>query len=253
MALVSLYQALDLASDMSAFCDDQSCWSEYFCRLAEAPEPEQELLTLRLFEWSTGEIEARREIVLDSAAALIDRDTDVNINCPLRVVVLPYKVRHRPELAVFRSIFKHYAFTLSSVCERLTAVTHSFGTRSYRADRVEVAWSHFLCKSVAIEWKDTVPFIVDHYTSPSLHRKPGSWISADFHLHVRTRSDESKCVTLLLFGAPDPVIARFRSLLGHPSWRDVIEEPFLLFLIIWEQLYRIVDRNVRVTSIQPTT
>ena len=63
------------------------------------------------------------------------------------------------------------------------------------------------------------------------------WIMCDFFLHVA----EDKSVTLLCFDAPNSVVLRFGNLLTKTSWTDVLEEPYLLFVIIFDELHEILD------------
>ena len=48
--------------------------------------------------------------------------------------------------------------------------------------------------------------------------------------------------TLLCLGAPRRVVNRFYYLLRNPSWREAVEEPFLLFSIVYDELYHLVDQ-----------
>jgi hypothetical protein len=69
----------------------------------------------------------------------------------------------------------------------------------------------------------------------------------DFFFHVSpasTESCDSRIVTLLCFGAPNEVHRRFVHLLGQMSWKDVISEPYLLFDVLFDELYGVFDDAV---------
>jgi hypothetical protein len=87
-----------------------------------------------------------------------------------------------------------------------------------------------------------------YFAKPSSHDGPeeishadSSWFISSTHIHIRTRTDGTQCVTLLLFGAKISLIDRFERLLDHPAWRDAVEEPYLLFIIVQEDLYNNID------------
>jgi hypothetical protein len=67
----------------------------------------------------------------------------------------------------------------------------------------------------------------------------------DYILHVR-RSQHSggqdHTVTLLCFGAPPAVIQCFRNLESNGNWHDVYKEPFLVFDMIYTELFLLVDK-----------
>jgi hypothetical protein len=63
------------------------------------------------------------------------------------------------------------------------------------------------------------------------------WIMCDFFLHVA----EDKSVTLLCFGAPMMVFRRFEDLLAKTSWEDVLLEPYLLYVIVFDELHQLLN------------
>jgi hypothetical protein len=59
----------------------------------------------------------------------------------------------------------------------------------------------------------------------------------DFFLHVT----KDNSVTLLCFGVPPSIVLRFERLLAKASWCDILEEPYLLFVIILDELHEIFN------------
>ena len=61
----------------------------------------------------------------------------------------------------------------------------------------------------------------------------------------RTTVNQLGGVTLICFMAPEGLMRRFSILLDHPEWEDVLEDPFILYDIILEELYLILDAVIR--------
>jgi hypothetical protein len=55
----------------------------------------------------------------------------------------------------------------------------------------------------------------------------------------------SKRVTLICFGAPEDLIKRFEGLLQHSSWRRAVENPFDLWVIVLDEMFKQMDTQVR--------
>ncbi|KAF7195772.1 Notoamide biosynthesis cluster protein M' [Pseudocercospora fuligena] len=221
---------------MSAFCEDESKWNEYFGALTGSSKDES--INLRLFEWSSDSAYRPAEITVNSAAELITRDRSPH--CDLRVVIARLSATQLAEHNAMQSIFRHYDFPTSFLSDRIQAVTHAFGARpSTKNSLVEIAWSHFLCKEVKSNW-DEHQRRRGPYTDKTFTDSP-RWRRCDAFLHVRSRDDGSRCVTLLCFGASQPLVERFNRLLANGSWNDAVKEPFLLFSIVYEDLYTQLD------------
>lgn len=238
---------------MSAFCEDEARWDDYFQPLAHHSPASN--LPIRVFEWYIDPTENPCGFIVSpqhSIDTLIERD-QASTSTGLRIVTAPMDAGSLSELKALKSLFEHYSIPSVALSERIQSVAHSFGSQNSVSDpEVHVSWSHSLYKDLNIvrEHPDTgEPAIVDPYFAQAdppvgaeeISQADSSWQISSSHLHVRTRSDGTKCVTLLLFGAVRSLIDRFERLLAHPAWRDVIEEPFLLFVIIEEDLYNHID------------
>ncbi|SMR49802.1 unnamed protein product [Zymoseptoria tritici ST99CH_3D1] len=242
---------------MSAFCEDESRWDAYFEPLVHPVTTDA--LPLRVFEWYNDANVHPSEVSISTQGAvntLINRDQTFN-STALRVVAAPMDATSIAELQALKSLFLHYSIPSAALAERIQSVAHSFGAQESVTDpEVHVAWSHSLYKDLNIiqaHPETGEPTIVDMRKDPyfvqtssdngpeDISQADSSWRISSTHLHVRTRSDGSKCVTLLLFGAIRSLIERFQRLLANPAWRDVINEPFLLFIIVEEDLYNHID------------
>jgi hypothetical protein len=240
---------------MSAFCEDETRWEAYFEPLKHAVPTES--LPLRVFEWYNDSSIPPEEVSIsprDSINTLIDLD-QTSTATALRIVTAPMDASSLSKLQALRSLFLYYSIPSAALAERIQSVAHSFGAQASVSDpEVDIAWTHSLYKDLNIvqEHPETgEPAIVDPYfaslsSSPpvgpeEISQADSSWHISSSHLHIRTRSDGTKCITLLLFGAIESLIQRFERLLTNPAWRDVLEEPYLLFIIIEEDLYNHID------------
>jgi hypothetical protein len=61
----------------------------------------------------------------------------------------------------------------------------------------------------------------------------------------RTTVNQLRGVTLICFMAPEGLMRHFSTLLNHPEWENILEDPFILYDIILEELYLILDAMVR--------
>jgi hypothetical protein len=60
---------------------------------------------------------------------------------------------------------------------------------------------------------------------------------------------EDKSVTLICFGALDSVSLRFEKLLTKKSWDDVLQEPYLLYPIVFDELHEVFDSLGKVLAL----
>lgn len=220
---------------MSAFCEDETIWEKFF--YSDIGSDSEDILPLTVLEWYHNTDWAPQELSLTSADALIDRD--YNSDCTLRVIISPSSASYPGEENGLRLLFRHYSIPSAAVSERIHSVAHSFGYSStHIAPGVELAWCHFLCKDIPTpsEDEETDPMHRGHYP------ENWNWKVYDFVIHTRRDQSRRECITLLCFGSPQRLVHRLRRLLRNPSWRDAVDEPFLLFSIVYEELYNTVDK-----------
>lgn len=229
---------------MSAFCEDDAKFQDHSDGIQGSRTVDE--LRLQILEWSRQRQPPGQELpLLTSAASLIARDQASS--CQLRVVFAPLGARKPAEMEGLKLLFRHYSFPSATMSERMQAVTHSFGSRRFTKDNVDVAWAHFLSKSIHAQWQDVGRQNVLGIVETGQFKDKGSqanstWITSDFFIHVRHGKDgTNSCVTLLCFGAPQPLVDRFQRLLKHDKWEDAVREPYVLFDIIYDELYTVVD------------
>jgi len=136
--------------------------------------------------------------------------------------------------------------------ERVTSVSHSFGSQT--DDDGSFAWFHFLCKYITLQ--DGSPEVQTHIgpspvsqqvtnTPTRLHLPQAdySYIRSGFFL--RRSSDPHRRATLICFGETSAT-ARLRQFInsGESACSSAIAEPLVLFDLILEGLFWVVDQIV---------
>lgn len=48
-------------------------------------------------------------------------------------------------------------------------------------------------------------------------------------------------VTLICFGGPQSLIERFRGLIDHQEWQKMVQDPYGLFVIIFQEIFKQMD------------
>lgn len=222
---------------MSAFCEDARNLARYPDGIFGEPREARTPL-IRCLQWGDNLQDSERNINFQSANEL----TNTAAADRLRVVFLSNcsektSVADKQE---FKRLFKHYSVPSEVLAERMRSVNHAFGSSKAIGSEAQIAWCHFLCRQIDVRGSKI-------QNSGYLRNEQGGqtqnssasrlWIMCDFFLHVA----EDKTVTLLCFGTPEPIVQRFEELLDKDSWRDILEEPYLLFAIIFDELHNIFD------------
>lgn len=139
------------------------------------------------------------------------------------------------------------------------------------SDGTECVWFHLLCKDVAVEGNRIVNATANEENTDSQDdiriaaqqqsQANFSWLKPGFVLKMRkpgtsqplrTNSSSSDStlatpstyaqVELFCFGAPSTVRDRFRKLMTVASSDDLIQDPYLLLEIVFEEMYKVLDR-----------
>lgn len=214
---------------MSAFCEDSR-------KVAQYPEGifgerrDEKTPFMRCLQWGNNVPDGERDVTFDFAQELTSSAAEER----LRVVFLANcsKKTSGPDLEEFMKIYKHYGVPSDVLTERMRSVNHSFGSSTTIGTDAEIAWCHFLCRRL-------------DFSGSFLRNEQGGlnkaslnlWLMTDFFLHAA----KDKTVTLFCFGAPDGIVDRFEELLDKSSWRDILEEPYLLWAIIFDELHDFFD------------
>ena len=190
-------------------------------------------LSLQIFEFTSLSQTHSRPSAPTNLAALLHRLD--SYPSQLRIICAPYQVQHAEGNAELESLMDHYSVPATVRTERAQSVTHSFGTQTVNDGSVDLAWNHFLSRIISTR--------VDEHARTSVANS--SWIMSDYIVHVR-RSQQSggqdRFVTVLCFGAPPAVIQRFRQLQSSGNWHDIHTQPFLVFDLIYVELFLLVDK-----------
>lgn len=221
---------------MSAIFEDEKYHDDCFGH--DIKPSSTEAVQLRVLEWSSDDQHERIDTTTSSAWELLNRDLEVN--CELRIVLTqgqPYS-RYPDEQRAFQTIFKHYDVPSAFISEHFTSPAYALGKRRGLLDSgVEVAWTRFLCKEVPPCGNN------NGAEQPQTFYDNFLWIKCLTFLHTRVRQDGSKTVTLLCFGARPSLVQRFERLLRTDSWIDAVEEPYILFALVYEQLFLSLDQT----------
>lgn len=236
---------------MSQFCEDKT-------QVAVYPDgifaEERGALCIRCLQWGVSLQEEERNYTLPTAQSLVDSAR--NPKAALRIAFLPIipKVDNKDvdtdETEDFRTLIKHFQIPSAVLAERMRSVGYSFGSKTCR-DKTEIAWSHFLCRNVILSADNVIEDLgyLDHGNDSGKMPSPNEmWTMCDFFLHIGPRAtletDNQRNITLLCFGAPEQVVRRFQSLQDEETWHDVLEQPYLLFDIIYDELHQLFDSAV---------
>jgi len=230
---------------MSAFCEDIRQLEKYPDGIIGKPRPDGAPL-IDCLQWSH---RRRGRSQFESVQEFMDADS---VSGPaLRVVLLPIAPMEgdKSEAKEFRTLFNHYSIPSAVPAERMRNVGFAFGTHKDRSNKSDGVWIHFLCRKIEIE-RGIIQDLGYLRHGIEQGRKPDPskmWIMCDFYLHVRPSSvgtSDRKTVTLLCFGAPDEVLDRFENLRDVGEWQDILDEPYLLFDVIFDELHDIFDNMV---------
>lgn len=230
---------------MSAFCEDNRQLERYPNGIIGKPRAHGVPL-IECLRWSDTRTE---HLSYGTVQEFIDAETATEH--ALRVAFLPIAPvkGDKNEAKEFRTLFKHYSIPSAVPAERMRNVGLAFGTSKNRKEKSEGAWFHFLCRKVEIE-EGIIQDLgyLRHGTEEGQKSDPSKmWTMCDFYLHTKpgvADSSDQRTVTLLCFGAPNEIFERFNTLLGLEEWRDVLNEPYLLFDILFDELHSVFDTIV---------
>lgn len=222
---------------MSAFCEDEQSISKYPKDIYGERRPDGSPL-IRCLQWGTDVQDSQRNVPYQSAKELIDAAGKNR----LRVVFMMNcsDSTSDPDKQEFKKLFAHYSVPSEVLTERMRSVNHAFGASPAIGSEAQISWCHFLCRKIDVQDRKIKNFgyVRNAKGGPSPTSKASNlWIMCDFFLHIA----EDKSVTLLCFGVPDSVRLRFEKLLIKTSWKDVLHEPYLLYVVVFDELHGIFN------------
>jgi hypothetical protein len=222
---------------MSTFCEDDESIAKYPQGIFGKARHENSPL-IRCLQWGDNVQGSERDVTFQSAKEL----TDTASKDRLRVVFMTNCTRETtpPDVREFKKLFKYYSVPSDVLTERMRSVNHAFGSSQAIESEAQISWCHFLCRQIEV-YDGTIKrfdYLLDEKQNLSKSSNAlNLWIMCDFFLHVT----KDRSVTLLCFGVPPTIVLRFEKLLAKASWDDVLEEPFLLFVIILDELHDIFN------------
>jgi hypothetical protein len=230
---------------MSEFCEDDQAVARYPQGIFGWPRP-QNLPLIRCLQWGADVQDSERDITLQTANEL----TDTAVKDRLRVVFMPTRTQatSAPDVLEFKKLFKCYSVPSDVLTERTRSVNHSFGSSQAIDSKAQISWCRFVCRNINVYSGkiQKVDYLRNDkggqiQTSSSLNL----WITCDIFLHAA----EDKSVTLICFGALDSVSLRFEKLLTKKSWDDVLQVPYLLYPIVFDELHEVFDSLGKVLAL----
>ncbi|PNY27519.1 Uncharacterized protein TCAP_02556 [Tolypocladium capitatum] len=162
----------------------------------------------------------------------------------LRIVFSPLHTPRQDSLHNFLELFRILGVPSDFTTENLQSVAHSFSRRT-DADGC-CSWFSFLYKNISIkQGHDNLPEVDQQAPSfghgaSTLPQADYSWLVSSFFLRVH---DDGR-VVLVCFGAPPEVRRRIEGFLDSGKWHHVKTNPYVLFDLVLEGLYKEVDEMV---------
>jgi hypothetical protein len=133
------------------------------------------------------------------------------------------------------------------------------------------SWFHYLCKNVPVanrllpEGRQVLEVTNEHQiqNTHALRQADYSWLRSAYFLKCFPKSSKSQTedsespsnassatlglpnrnVTLLCFGAPPSLQVKFKRLLKSWHWEDALNDPFILFQLVVDELFLQLDKT----------
>ncbi|KAI4268318.1 MAG: hypothetical protein LQ337_007909, partial [Flavoplaca oasis] len=106
-------------------------------------------------------------------------------------------------------------------------------------------WLHTLCKNITlVQGSEGGPSIQDPRHSKPSQESDGTWLRSGVFLRWRQPAvghDDSGEVDMIIFGPTVPLQRNFECLINRPEWRQALEDPFSLLVVVMDDLHRQVD------------
>lgn len=220
-------------------------------------------LPLQAFGWSDNHAHGVEISNINSVGELLTKSGG-----SVRVVWAPKDVPHPNTVEGFVELFERCEIPSAFVNESLQGVSQSFGVH-YDTDSSTCLWFHILCKDVTVD-QDRIVHPQNKAESQDANRIAAqsqsqanyTWLKPGFVLKIRdsstpqplrTSSSASDVtvavistppqVELFCFGAPNTLRDRFRRLIGTAKGGDLINDPYILMDIVFEEMFKMLDRT----------
>ncbi|KND88993.1 hypothetical protein TOPH_06275 [Tolypocladium ophioglossoides CBS 100239] len=163
----------------------------------------------------------------------------------LRIVFSPLHAPREHSLPSFLELFRILRIPSDFTTERIQSVCHSFSRRTDE-DGGCCSWFSFLYKNISVKQGHGQLPEVDQrvpsfgYGASTLPQADYSWLVSSFFLRVHDQGG----VVLVCFGAPPEVRRVIEKFVDNRKWNDVKKHPYVLFDLVLEGLYTVVDEMV---------
>jgi hypothetical protein len=112
---------------------------------------------------------------------------------------------------------------------------------------VTVAWFQVLCKNINVVVRDEKHVVVDprpQAASDDDSHAEGTWIKQKYFLSWGRGRGIEKCTTLICFGTHRDLTLRFEHLSTNSAWKESVDSPYTLFVIVLDELFKLLDGQV---------
>ncbi|KAL8988343.1 MAG: hypothetical protein Q9169_008571 [Polycauliona sp. 2 TL-2023] len=161
-----------------------------------------------------------------------------------------------------QALFSHFNIPTEFAAERINSVTHSFGwhqeedadhgtlkpltSSSCRSSGgTTVIWLHTLCKNLTlVRGIDGSPSIQDPRGSQPSQESDGTWLRSGIFLRWKqpiAGDDDASDADLIIFSPTISLQRNLEILVKRANWRQALEDPFCLLVIVLDDLCRQVD------------
>ncbi|KAF2855237.1 hypothetical protein T440DRAFT_486207 [Plenodomus tracheiphilus IPT5] len=225
-------------------------------------------LPLHVFEWSESQSDGIEICDVRSVEKLLTQSQG-----SVRIVFAPRDEPHPSTVEGLVNLFERCEIPSAFVNESLQGISQSFGAY-HDADGAACVWFHILCKDLAVD-QNRIVHPQDNAHNPDESRIAAqrqshanfTWLKPGFVLKTRdpgtprplktspstsdvtlsTPSGKAQ-VELFCFGAPTTFRDRFRKLITTTTSEDLIEDPYILLDIVFEEMYKVLDRTAWVVG-----
>ncbi|CAO1601059.1 hypothetical protein XANCAGTX0491_004725 [Xanthoria calcicola] len=133
------------------------------------------------------------------------------------------------------------------LAERIHSVTHSFGWHQ-EDDFSHVFWLHTLCKNLElVQGTDGKLAIQDPRGSQPSQEGDGTWKRSGIFLRWKQSTvgnGDASEVDMIIFSPTLSLQKNLESLVKRPHWRQALEDPFCLLVVVLDNLFRQVDEAI---------
>ncbi|KAL8790890.1 MAG: hypothetical protein Q9213_000315 [Squamulea squamosa] len=135
-----------------------------------------------------------------------------------------------------QALFSHLGIPSEFIAERIHQVTHSFG--QYQEKNSD----HELAQGV-----DGKPSIQDPPGSQPSQEEDDTWLKSGVFLRWKQSTndkDDASEVDMIIFNPTVSLQKNLESLVKHPDWRQALEDPYCLLVVVLDSLFKQVDAAI---------